>query len=87
MNLTEKVLDKTVFTRNRERLMDHKGGRFFSYAVVKQARARNLMSDEHLTVGDILIEAWARMKSFRPKGESPFGAGWQKKDKKFWEKL
>ena len=48
MNLREKGIDKTVFTRNRERLMDHEAGRLFFDAVVKQARARNLMSDEHL---------------------------------------
>ena len=71
MNLTEKGFDATVFTKNRERLMDHEVGRLFFDAVVKQARDGNLMTDEHLTVDGTLIEAWASMKSFRPKGESP----------------
>jgi transposase len=70
MNLTEEGFDATVFTKNRERLMDHEVGRLFFDAVVKQARAGNLMSDDHFTVDGTLIEAWASMKSFRPKGES-----------------
>src|SRR5512137_769741 len=71
MNLTEEGFDATVFTKNRERLMDHEVGRLFFDAVVKEARTRNLMSDDHYTVDGTLIEAWASMKSFRPKGESP----------------
>jgi len=71
MNLTEEGFDATVFTKNRERLMDHEVGRLFFDAVVKQARTGNLMSDDHFTVDGTLIEAWASMKSFRPKGESP----------------
>jgi transposase len=71
MNLTEEGFDATVFTKNRERLMDHEVGRLFFDAVVKQARAASLMSDEHFSVDGTLIEAWASMKSFRPKGENP----------------
>ena len=44
MNLTEEGFDATVFTKNRERLMDHEVGRLFFDAVVKEARAGNLMS-------------------------------------------
>jgi transposase len=71
MNLTEEGFDATVFTKNRERLMDHEVGRLFFDAVVTQARAGDLMSDDHFTVDGTLIEAWASMKSFRPKGEGP----------------
>ncbi len=31
------------------------------------------MSDEHFAVDGTLIEAWASLKSFRPKGEKPSG--------------
>ncbi len=69
MNLAEPGFDATVFTKNRERLMEHEVGRLFFDAVVKRARSASLMSDDHFTVDGTLIEAWASMKSFRPKGE------------------
>ncbi len=49
--------------------MEHELGRFFFDGVVAQARKAGLMSDDHFTVGGTLIEAWASLKSFRPKGE------------------
>lgn len=69
MELEEESFDATVFTKNRERLMEHEVGRRFFDAVVRQAREANLMSDDHFTVDGTLIEAWASLKSFRPKGE------------------
>jgi transposase len=69
MGMVEESFDATVFTKNRERLMGHEVGRLFFDAVVKQARGVGLMSDEHFTVDGTLIEAWASLKSFRPKGE------------------
>ena len=69
MDLTEPGFDATVFTKNRERLMEHEVGRLFFDSVVKRARSASLMSDDHFTVDGTLIEAWASMKSFRPKGE------------------
>ena len=49
--------------------LSHEVGRLFFDAVVKQAREGGLMSDDHFTVDGTLIEAWASLKSFRPKGE------------------
>ncbi len=71
MELMEESFDATVFTKNRERLMEHEVGRLFFEAVVGQARGAGLMSDDHFTVDGTLIEAWASLKSFRPKGEEP----------------
>jgi len=71
MNLMEDSFDPTVFTKNRERLMAHEVGRLFFDQVVKQARTSGLMSDDHFTVDGTLIDAWASLKSFRPKGEDP----------------
>lgn len=45
-------------------------GEFFRI-VVAQARELNLTSDEQFTLDGTLIEAWASLKSFRPKGEKP----------------
>ena len=69
LELTDECFDPTVFTKNRERLMAHEVGRRFFDAVVRQARGAGLMSDDHFTVDGTLIEAWASLKSFRPKGE------------------
>ena len=69
MDLMEDSFDPTVFTKNRERLMAHEVGRLFFDQVVKQARTSGLMSDDHFTVDGTLIDAWASLKSFRPKGE------------------
>jgi transposase len=65
MDLMEDSFDPTVFTKNRMRLMAHEVGRLFFDQVVKEAWASGLMSD------GTLIDAWASLKSFRPKGEDP----------------
>ena len=69
MELGEESFDATVFSKNRERLLEHEVGRLFFETVVKQAREANLISDDHFSVDGTLIEAWASLKSFRPKGE------------------
>jgi transposase len=67
MNLDESVWDVTVFTKNRDRLLDGDVAREFLCEVVKQAQEKNLTSDEHFTVDGTLIEAWASLKSFQRK--------------------
>jgi transposase len=69
MNLDEAVWDVTVFTKNRDRLLDGDVAREFLCEVVKQAREKNLTSDEHFTVDGTLIEAWASLKSFQRKDQ------------------
>ena len=71
MNLDEPVWDVTVFTKNRDRLLDGDVAREFLCEVVKQAQEKNLTSDEHFTVDGTLIEAWASLKSFQRKDEKP----------------
>jgi transposase len=71
MNLDEPVWDVTVFTKNRDRLLDGDVARELLCEVVKQAQAQNLTSDEHFTVDGTLIEAWASLKSFQRKDEKP----------------
>jgi transposase len=70
MNLDEEVWDATVFTKNRDRLLDGGVAREFLAEVVNQAREQNLTSDEHFTVDGTLIEAWASLKSFQRKDEN-----------------
>ena len=50
MNLDEAVWDATVFTKNRNRLLEGDVAREFLCEVVKQAQAKGLTSDEHFTV-------------------------------------
>jgi transposase len=69
MSLEEKPFDHSVFSKNRDRLMEREVARKFFEKVVESARAADLLSDEHFTVDGTLIEAWASMKSFRPKDE------------------
>jgi len=69
MDMTDKVFVPTVFTKNRERLMDHDVAARFLSATVEVARDRRLLSSEHFSVDGTLIEAWASMKSFRPKDD------------------
>ena len=71
MNLDEPVWDVTVFTKNRNRLLEGDVAREFLAEVVAQAQAKGLTSDEHFTVDGTLIEAWASLKSFQRKDQKP----------------
>src|SRR6266566_3697219 len=67
LNMDDSIWDVTVFTKNRERLLDGDIAEAFFQAVLKQAGERNLLSDEHFTVDGTLLEAWASLKSFQRK--------------------
>jgi transposase len=69
MNLDEPVWDVTVFTKNRNRLLEGDVAREFLCEVIAQAQAKGLTSDEHFTVDGTLIEAWASLKSFQRKDQ------------------
>ena len=71
------IWDVTVFTKNRERLVEREVAAKFMAAVLNQPRVKELLSAEHFSADGTLIEAWASMKSFRPKdgGGEPPAAG------------
>ncbi len=71
------IWDPTVFTKNRERLLDGDVASKFMAAVLAQPRVKSLLSDDPFSVDGTLIEAWASMKSFRPKdgSDEPPGPG------------
>jgi len=72
LNLDEEVWDPTVFTKNRDRLLEAEVAKQFLAQVVEQARCKSLTSDEHFTVDGTLLEAWAGVKSFQRKdGKNP----------------
>jgi transposase len=57
--LDDPIWDVTVFTKNRQRLLGGDiAGAFFA-AVLKQARSRDFLSEEHFTVDGTLLKAWA----------------------------
>ena len=67
LNADDPVWDATVFSKNRDRLLEADVAKEFLAQVVEQARAQGLASDEHFTVDGTLLEAWAGAKSFQPK--------------------
>jgi transposase len=70
MDMVEPSFDATVFTKNRDRLLEHDVAGEFFRLVVEQARAGRLMSSDHFTVDGTLIEACASLKSFKSKDMS-----------------
>ncbi len=67
LNPDDPIWDVTVYTKNRERLIAGAISERLLASVVEQARAANLLSEEHFTVDGTLIEAWANRRSFHPK--------------------
>jgi transposase len=67
----------TVFTHNRDRLLEAEVAREFLAALLALPKVKRLLSDDHFSVDGTLIDAWASMKSFRPKDGSgdPPGPG------------
>jgi transposase len=67
LSANEPVWHPTVFTKNRDRLLEGAVSEQFFSLIVTQARRKKLLSDEHFTVDGTLIEAWAGQKSFQRK--------------------
>jgi transposase len=76
LSMDDKVWNHSVFSKNRERFLRSDLAAAFFRRILEQAAAAGLLSDEHFTVDGTLIEAWASLKSFRPKdGPPPEGGG------------
>jgi transposase len=74
LGVDDPVWDATVFTKNRERLLGGEIAAKFLRAVLDRPTVKALLSDEHFSVDGTLIQAWASVKSSRPKdgsGEPP----------------
>jgi len=75
LNMDDPIWDPTVFTKNRQRLLEGKIAQAFFKEVLALAGEKGLTSDEHFTVDGTLIEAWAGNKSYRRRhkgsGEGP----------------
>ncbi len=74
LSMDAPIWDVTVFTKNRDRLLGGDIARKFLAEVLADPNIKPLLSDDHFSVDGTMIDAWASMKSFRPKdgsGEPP----------------
>lgn len=83
LGVDDTAWDHSTFSKNRDRLLEGDIAAKFLAAVLAQPRVKRLLSSDHFSVDGTLIEAWASMKSFKPKqaptpppgGEPPPGGG------------
>jgi transposase len=73
LGIDDPVWDHSTFSKNRERLLGGDVAARFMTEVLNRPEVRRLLSDEHFSVDGTLVEAWASMKSFRPRGEGGDG--------------
>jgi transposase len=77
LGVDDPVWDATVFTKNRDRLLDAEVAAKFMAAVLAHREVKPLLSNDHFSVDGTLVEAWASLKSFRAKdgSDEPPGPG------------
>lgn len=68
LNMDDPVWDATVFSKNRDRLLAANVAALFFQRVLDEAKAQDVISDEHFTVDGTLLEAWAGLKSLKKVG-------------------
>ena len=71
LGIDDPVWVPTVFTKNRDRLLNTDIARKFLTAILAHRQVAPLLSEEHFSVDGTLVEAWASMKSFQPKASEP----------------
>ena len=71
LGMDDPIWSPTTFSKNRDRLLEADVAAVFFDAVIAQAAAADLLSDEHFTVDGTLLEAAASLKSFRRKDAGP----------------
>ncbi len=71
LEMDDPVWDVTVFTKNRERLIEGEASKRLLSAVLVEAKEHELLSAEHFTVDGTLIQAWASARSFKEKSDPP----------------
>ena len=67
LGIDDPVWNHSSFSKNRDRLLDGEIAAKFLAAVLAQPKVKRLLSSDHFSVDGTLIEAWASMKSFKPK--------------------
>ena len=67
LSIDEAVWVPTVFTKNRDRLLNADIATKLMTAILAHEKVAPLLSDDHFSVDGTLVEAWASFKSFKPK--------------------
>src|SRR5215472_13879541 len=67
LGVDDPVWDHSTFSKNRDRLLEGEIAAKFLAAVLEQPQVKRLLSSEHFSVDGTLIQAWASMRSFKPK--------------------
>ena len=75
LGLDDGVWDASAFCHNRDRLLEAEVSGQLLAGVIQHHKVGGLLSRDHFSVDGTLIEAWASMKSFRPKGEDDGDGG------------
>lgn len=76
LNITDNAFDHSTFSKNRKRLLEHEVAEALLGEVVREARRRRLISEDHFSVDGTLLQAWASQKSVRPRdGQDPPASG------------
>ena len=76
LNIMDHSFDHSVVSENKRRLLDADVAREFLMQIAAQAKEQRLLSEEHFSVDGTLLEAWASVKSFRPRdGDLPSEGG------------
>jgi transposase len=73
LGIDDEVWDHSVFSKNRDRLLEAEIAAKFLTAILTQPEIKRLLSNDHFSVDGTLVQAWASLKSFKPKsgGEQP----------------
>ena len=75
LSVDEPAWDHSTFSKNRDRLLDGEVAAKFLAAVLTRPKVKRLLSTQHFSADGTLIEAWASLKSFKPKPGEGGGAG------------
>ena len=83
LGMDDPVWDASTFYHNRDRLLEADISALVLNGVIEHGKVRGLLSWDHFSVDGTLIEAWASMKSFRPKGGDDGGSAGRNAERDF----
>lgn len=83
LGMDDPVWDASTFCHNRDRLLEADISALVLNGVIEHRKVRGLLSRDHFSVDGTLIEAWASMKSFRPKGGDDGGGAGRNAERDF----
>ena len=69
LGIDDEVWDHSVFSKNRDRLLEAEISAKFLAAILTQPEVKRLLSNDHFSVDGTLVQAWASLKSFKAKSD------------------